>query len=69
MSDSTYEEVADTELRVGDVVKLWCGRSTIVRIAPYRGPLAGCTGIAECEPGLDFSLWTGQHTHRLARGQ
>jgi len=65
-------EVAnDEDLRPGDVVRMWCGDKTIVRIDRYDGPLREIIfAIAAYVPGAwrakegGFSLERGGQTER-----
>lgn len=46
----------DEDLKVGDVIKLWCGTKRITRLEAYRGPLDCIIGIAHYEPGPTRAL-------------
>lgn len=61
-------ETRNEDLRVGDVVLLWCGAKRITRIEPYIGPLQDIVfALAEYTPGAQlphgaFSLERGGFT-------
>lgn len=74
MADELTESRRDEDLRVGDVVRLWCGTKRITAIEPYRGPLADVVfAIAEYTPGASgalggFSLQRGGYTDVVVKG-
>lgn len=72
-ADELTESRRDEDLRVGDVVLLWCGAKRITAIEPYRGPLAEVFALAEYTPGASrplggFSLLRGGYTEVVVRG-
>lgn len=55
---ATTSEKRNEDLRVGDVIRLWCGTKRIVRIELYRGPLADIIfAVAYCEPRVGTLPW------------
>ena len=63
------------DIRVGDVLALWCGQKTVVRIEAYRGPLSEIVfAIARYVPSAGafaeggISLCRGDVFEVLARG-
>lgn len=55
--------VRNEDLKVGDLVVMWCGRARITRVVRYSGPLRDIIfATAEVDTGRDFSLerrgWT-----------
>ena len=67
MAESTRLK-ADEDLRVGDVVLLWCGAKRLTAIRSYDGPLRDAVfALAEYTPGAHlprggFSLMRGGFT-------
>ncbi len=59
------EEVRNEDLRVGDMVHLWCGYQRIVAIKKYTGPHEFIFGIVDTVPGVGFSLEKGGYTKRV----
>ena len=61
------QEKRNEDLRVGDVVKLWCGTQRIIAIHPYNGPLVDIIfAIVDTAPGMGFSLERGGYTTTVA---
>ena len=60
------ESVRDEDLRIGDMVVMWCGRGRIVEIEAYKGALRDVVfAIARVDTGRDFSLIRGGWTDRV----
>jgi hypothetical protein len=45
MTDQATKHIRSSELKVGDMLKLWCGNHRVTAFEPYRGPLDCITKI------------------------
>ena len=61
-----FTKVKNEDLKVGDVIRLWCGTKTITKITPYNGPLCELVfALVDYEPGVGFSLTRGGYTEAM----